>query len=104
MSSESRRIATPWVAANPAILQTTRIAEALERHGIDPSTVETTPMYGKNPNLVGPEGQPWERVRGLTLDGELVEFEHHANGHFFGDTNEFELPHYHGPSGEHLSY
>jgi RHS repeat-associated protein len=80
------------------------LAEALERHGIDPSTVETTSMYGRNPNLIGPQGQPWEMVRGLNADGELIEFEHHANGHFFDDTNEFELPHYHGPDGEHLTY
>lgn len=80
------------------------LAEALVRHGIDPSTVEITTMYGKNPNLLGPQGQPWEMVRGLNSDGELIQFEHHANGHFFGDTNEFELPHYHGPDGEHLTY
>jgi len=80
------------------------LAEALERHGIDPSTVETTTMYGKNPNLLGPQGQSWEMVRGLNSNGELIEFENHANGHFFGDTNEFELPHYHGPDGEHLTY
>ena len=80
------------------------LAEALTRHGIDPSTVEITTMYGKNQNLLGPQGQPWESVRGLNLDGELIQFEHHANGHFFGDANEFELPHYHGPNGEHLTY
>ncbi len=80
------------------------LAEALARHGIDPSTVETTPMYGKNPNLLGPKGEPWEIVSGLTQDGRLVEFEHHSNGHFFSDKNEFELPHYHGPNGEHLTY
>ena len=80
------------------------LAEALRRHGVDPSTVETTPMYGKNPNLTGPQGQPWEVVRGLDSQGEIVKFEHHANGHFFNDTNTFELPHYHGPDGEHLTY
>jgi hypothetical protein len=37
-------------------------------------------MYGKNPNLIGPQGQPWEMVRGLSGDGELIEFEHHAHG------------------------
>jgi RHS repeat-associated protein len=80
------------------------LAEALERHGIDPSTVETTTMYGKNPNLIGPQGQPWEMVRGLNSEGKIIEFRHDASGHFFGDTNEFELPHYHGPNGEHLTY
>jgi RHS repeat-associated protein len=80
------------------------LAEALERHGIDPSTVEVTPMYGKNPNLIGPRGQPWETVRGLNSEGKIIEFQHHPSGHFFGDTNEFELPHYHGPDREHLTY
>ena len=80
------------------------LAEALKRYGIDPSTVEVKTMYGRNPNLVGSKGQPWEIVRGLNSEGELIEFEHHSNGHFFGDTNEFELAHYHGPAGEHLTY
>ncbi|MFV8638625.1 hypothetical protein ACNRBS_04370 [Ralstonia pseudosolanacearum] len=72
------------------------LTEALACHDIAPSTVEITKVYGKNPNLLGPQGQPWEVARGLNSDGELIEFEHHANGHYFSDTNEFELPHYHG--------
>ncbi|MGE9759247.1 hypothetical protein ACQP6U_17870, partial [Acinetobacter baumannii] len=80
------------------------LAEALESHGIDPTTVEVTKMYGKNPNLVGPNGQPWEMVSGLDKDGDIIEFQHHANGHYFEDKNQFELPHYHGPNGEHLTY
>ena len=60
-------------------------------------------MYGKNPNLVGGKGEPWEMVKGLNSDGELVEIEHRANGRFFSDNNTFELPHYHGPNGEHLT-
>ena len=80
------------------------LAEALARHGIDPSTVEVTAMYGKNPNLLGPQGQPWELISGLDSSGEIIRFEHHPSGHFFSDTNEFELPHYHGPNGEHLTY
>jgi len=98
----TRRLATTGDTQFPT--QADALAEALERHGIDPSTVETTPMYGQNPNLIGPQGQPWEMVRGLNSDGELIEFENHANGHYFDDTDEFELPHYHGPDGEHLTY
>jgi hypothetical protein len=63
-----------------------------------------TPVYGKNPNLTGPQGQPWEIVRGLNAEGNVVEIDHHASGHFFSDTNEYEEPHYHGPDGEHLTY
>jgi hypothetical protein len=80
------------------------LAEALKRYDIDPSTVETTKMYGKNPNLLGPNGEPWEVIRGLNSHGEIVQFDHHPYGHFYSDTNEFELPHYHGPNGEHLTY
>ncbi|WP_228129960.1 LysM peptidoglycan-binding domain-containing protein [Acinetobacter sp. NIPH 542] len=80
------------------------LAAALESRGIDPTTVEVTKMYGKNPNLVGPNGQPWEMVSGLTKEGKIIEFQHHANGHYFEDKNQFELPHYHGPNGEHLTY
>lgn len=38
--------------------------------------------------------------------GELVKIEHHSHGHTFKDVDpeEFELPHYHGPRGEHISY
>jgi hypothetical protein len=79
------------------------LAEAIERHGIDPSTVETELKYGKKPNLLGPDGKPWEVVRGLNEDGDIVEFQHHSNGHNFDDGT-FELPHYHGPDGEHLTY
>ena len=42
-------------------------------------------------------GQPRQRIRGLTAYGEIIEFDHHSNGHFFGDAKQFELPHYHGP-------
>jgi hypothetical protein len=61
-------------------------------------------MWGKNPNLVGPKNEPWEIVRGLDRNGSVVELDHHANGHYFSDRNEYELPHYHGPNGEHLTY
>jgi RHS repeat-associated protein len=80
-------------------------AEALRRHGATPDApYEATPVYGKNENLKGPKGEPSERVATINSEGELVEFDHHSNGHFFKDTNEYELPHYHGPNGEHISY
>lgn len=80
------------------------LSEALERHGIDPGSIEIKTMYGKNSNLLGPRGEPWEEISGLTSEGDIEPFGHHANGHFFHDTNEFERPHYHGPNGEHLTY
>lgn len=78
--------------------------EAFARHGIDPSIVEVATMYGKNPNLIGPKGQPWELISELDSNGEIMRFERHPSEHFFSDKNEFELPHYHGPNGEHLTY
>ena len=95
---------TPSVGDAQFSTQEEALTEAQRRHGIDPSTVEVTPMYGKDPNLTGLQGPPWEVVRGLNEDGEIVEFDHHANGHFFADTIEFEPPHYEGPNGEHLTY
>ncbi|HET9958028.1 MAG TPA: RHS repeat-associated core domain-containing protein [Polyangiaceae bacterium] len=80
------------------------LEEAARRHGIDPSTLEAQPQYGSNPNLVGPRGQPWERVSGLNANADIVTFDHHSNGHYFRDAGEYEFPHYHGPSGEHLTY
>lgn len=84
--------------------QADALAEALSRHGIDPTTAEARAMYGSNPSLLGPKGEPWAIVRGLDADANLVEFDHHANGHFFQDNNTFELPHFHGPRGEHFTY
>ena len=81
------------------------LAEALVQHEVDPSAVEVTPTYSKNPNLVGSQGQPWVLVRELTPDGNtIIEFEQHSNGRIFADDNTYELPHYHGPNGEHLTY
>jgi hypothetical protein len=100
----TRRLAasgdTPFRTAEDAL------ADALERYGIDPGSVEIIKMYGKDPNLIGPQGQPWEMISGLDAEGNIIEFENHANGHIFDDIspNEFELPHYQGPNGEHLTY
>jgi RHS repeat-associated protein len=97
-----RRAATEGDADFPS--REAALAEAARRHGVDPGTLEATPMYGNNPNLVGPKGQPWERVSGLDANANVVSFDHHANGHYFQDAGEYELPHYHGPNGEHLCY
>ena len=61
-------------------------------------------MYGNNPNLTGPKGESWQQLDAIADDGDLVTVDHHANGHYFADTNEYALPHYHGPSGEHYFY
>lgn len=59
---------------------------------------------GGNPVLRGPQGQPYEIIRALTEEGELIEFHHHCWGHTFPDEPRFEGPHYHGPNGEHIFY
>jgi hypothetical protein len=97
-----RRDATPGDAQFTS--REEALAEALKRHGVDPGTVETQTMFGKNPNLKGPKGEPWEIVRGLDREGNMVEFQHHASGHRFMNNGTYELPHYHGPNGEHLTY
>ncbi|MEO6877945.1 MAG: hypothetical protein ABI205_05645 [Gemmatimonadaceae bacterium] len=80
------------------------LAEAAKRWGIDPITLESMPMYGKNPNLTGAKGGPWYIVSGLNAEAKIIEFDHHAHGHVYLDTNEFERPHFHGPDKEHLTY
>ncbi|MBT2492121.1 RHS domain-containing protein [Streptomyces sp. ISL-96] len=81
------------------------LREAMRRYDIeDPSMLERTPAYGKNPNLTGPNGEPWEIITAIDSRGRIVEFHHHANGHYFKDKEEWALPHYHGPSGEHVYY
>jgi RHS repeat-associated protein len=98
----TRRAPSPGDAHFPTADEA--LSEALQRHGIDPGSVESTAMYGKNANLVGPQGQPWQTVKGLDANADIIEFEHHANGHVFTDTSTYELPHFHGPSGEHITY
>ncbi|WP_345372942.1 Hint domain-containing protein, partial [Promicromonospora umidemergens] len=75
----------------------------LDAHGVsDKSLVDSYTMYGPNPNLKGPQGQPWEQLEAIDDSGRLVQIEHHSNGHFFKDTNEYALPHYHGPEGHYF--
>ncbi|MEU5852391.1 DUF6531 domain-containing protein [Saccharopolyspora shandongensis] len=80
-------------------------AHALQSHGVPAdSPVDTRTMYGKNPNLTGPRGEPWEQLDTINSEGDIITIDHHSNGHFFEDTNEWALPHYHGPGGEHFFY
>ncbi|MFH9723587.1 putative T7SS-secreted protein [Streptomyces sp. NPDC017254] len=85
------------------------LAEVLRRYDIeDPSYVERVDQWGKNPNLYGPKGEPWELIRAIDSKGNELEFHHHANGHYFKNKDpeleEWSLPHYHGPKGEHIYY
>ena len=83
--------------------------EAIRRYGL-PTTlsnnVESVPQFGRNPNLLGPNGEPWGILRVLDVDGNVTEIIHHSNGHLFNDIDPpfFEPPHFHGPDGEHIFY
>jgi hypothetical protein len=102
-AGSTRRPQTPGDATYNT--QDEAMTEAISRHGGNAdSPVETTSVYGKNPNLRGPNGEPSERVTIVDANGDLVSFDHHSNGHLFSDANQYELPHYHGPNGEHISY
>jgi hypothetical protein len=77
----------------------------LEAYGVPADApIDMRTVYGKNPNLLGPKGQPWEQLDTLDSEGNLITVDHHANGHFFTDNNTWSLPHYHGPNGEHFFY
>ena len=85
--------------------------EALRRRGVPTSVgnnFEREAVWGKNPNLVGADGEPYEILHTRDANGRPVQILHHANGHVFEpelqDDGTFELPHYEGPQGEHLSY
>lgn len=81
--------------------------EAFRRHNVPTSIAnnfERVPVYGRNPNLRGPMGQPSEIIRTTDLYGRPVEIPHHSWGHVFDDVSPpmLEGPHYHGPYGEHI--
>lgn len=83
--------------------------EVRRRYGIeDESYVLRTEQRGSNPNLKGPKNEPWEIIEALDKNHNPIEFHHHANGHYFKnkdpDLEEWSLPHYHGPKGEHIYY
>jgi len=97
--------------ANPGDIVTESEEEALREaarlHGInEPFAIERKPMYGNNPNLVGPKGEPWETVD-ITDGTNFATIQHHSNGHRFGDVNPPRIVpgHYHGPGGHpHIYY
>lgn len=84
---------------------------ALRAHGVPPGidpediVVVSELKYGKNPNLVGPKGKPWEEIEiaWKNPDGStgISTMDHHASGHRFNDRTPPEVapPHYHGPDG-----
>jgi hypothetical protein len=77
----------------------------MRRHGASADApYERIDQYGKNENLKGPKGEPYEHLRTIRQDETMVDIQHHKHGHTFEDTNTYELPHYHGPNGEHISY
>lgn len=81
--------------------------EAIRRHGGETSKANNftrKDVYGQNSNLRGPEGEPSEVLSTKHRDGRNIEIEHHKHGHQFKDDNTYELPHYQGPKGEHISY
>jgi len=74
---------------------------ALTDNGVtDPDLVEETPVYGQNPNMLGPNGEPWTRITAINDDGDLVEIQEHP-AHFFEDNATQFGPHYKGPDGFH---
>ena len=83
--------------------------EAFRRFGV--STTEANnytseEVYGRNANLRGPNGEPYNEVKALDVNGNEVTIEDHQWGHTFTDVNPsvYEGPHYHGPNGEHIFY
>ena len=78
--------------------------EALKRHGVkDVEDYDIVEVYEKNENLKGPKGEPWEEIW-AEGEGEIITIDHHPYGHIFKDNGTYELPHYHGPNGEHICY
>lgn len=78
--------------------------EAIRQHGGQLDIFEEIPVYGRNPNLTGPNGEPYSVLHTLDNNGELIEIKHHSNGHEYHDNQTSEWPHYHGPNDEHLNY
>lgn len=80
-------------------------AEAIRQHGGQIDLFEEIAVFGKNPNLRGPNGEPSFILRTADQAGNIIDIQHHSNGHLFFDKGLHELPHYHGPGGlGHLSY
>jgi hypothetical protein len=95
--------------ADPEAPLTERAArrEAFRRNDVsttEANNFERVEVYGKNPNLRGPKGEPGEVIKTKDVHGKEVEIQHHKHGHTFKDVTppETEGPHYHGPEGEHI--
>gem|GEM_PF-5434804 len=71
----------------------------MSRYGFSPDNIltEANPRYG-NPNLMGPQGEPWEEIYVTDGDNEAW-IQNHSNGHTFTDVDPPVSfgPHYHGP-------
>ena len=76
--------------------------QAFRDHGIPTSTggrpFTRVRLYGKNPNLRGRRGEPYEEIR---VPGR-PSIKHHSNGHTF--PNRQAPGHYHGRSDRHIYY
>jgi RHS repeat-associated protein len=107
ISEAIRRIQTVGDMDFPSLDAARR--EAMRRYDIQVSkpnnfTLVVDPKSYKNPNLRGPNGEPSQLLLGTDLHGNKVVIPHHKWGHQFTDNNTYELPHFQGPKGEHLSY
>jgi len=81
--------------------------ESMRRYGVPtsrPNNYERVDNWDKNPNLRGPQGQPSEKILATDGNGKDVVIDHHNWGHKFEDNGTFEMPHYHDPNGDHVSY
>ena len=92
-------------------LETERAArrEAMRRNKVQtslPNNYQRREVYGKNRNLRGPRGEPYETLEARDLHGRVVRIEHHKHGHVFPDVDppRVRRPHYQGPKGEHIEY
>lgn len=102
-----RRTQTPGDADHQS--ENAALRAAMRQSGIPtsrPFVIERIQMFGKNPNLLGPKGQPYERVRirDAATKETIGELDHHKWGHRFDDNCTFERAHYHGRTGTHQSY
>lgn len=93
-------------AEDDALLLTERAArrEAFRRYRVPTSQAnnyERVPAYGKNPNLKGPDDEPWEVVHTKDVNGNPVKIKNHKWGHTFHDVEPpvREGAHYDAPGG-----
>lgn len=82
--------------------------EAMRQHRVPTSQANNyrrVPQYGKNDNLKGPQGEPYEVLEATDVDGKTVPIQNHRWGHEFKDANpHVEGPHYHGTRTKHIWY